>query len=788
MRCSHRTSWALAFAAGLAGCASPLGNTESRTATVQRTANGVVHVNAPDFETLGFAVAYAHAQDNLCMTADQLVTARGERSRYFGGGSTSARFGLRLLPNEQIDMFVAAHMDDQRLEAAWVAASREAQAQARGYVAGYNRYLADQAAKGQPLPVACRGQAWVKPMTLAEYRRLTEIVIVQAGSGAVADAIVGAAPPVATTSLTPELHRPVSTASAQAAMRERGLLEPQLGSNAWAFGKDSTANGSGLLLGNPHFPWAGVNRFWQMHLTVPGQIDVMGVGLGHGAVVQIGFNQHLAWSHTVSTGKRFTLHELTLVPGDPTSYLLDGQAQKMSRRELTIQVLGADGQLSRKTHTLWSTRWGPLMTLPAAGLNWTAKTAYALQDANTANVRVFDTWLQMARARNVQELQRAMSNQGLAFVNTLAADAAGNALYADYSVVPDVDAAQLARCAPSKPAAALFAAAGLVVLDGAQTSCQWRRDASAPVPGLIPAARLPAVVRSDWVHNSNDSFFHTHPQARFQNISPLVGDASLNRARTRAGLIEIPDMLASGKLSAATVQQRLFGNRNTLARVVLPDLLAACANTTTAAAEVAEGCAALRGWDRLNNLESRGAHLFREFWRSARVIPGVYRVPFDPAQPVATPAGLKMDDAAVAAKVWEALAAAVNRVKAAGFPLDATLGRVQRPLITEEVIPLHGGEDIEGVLNIVGNQFAPGIGPLGLPIDFGTSYVTTVSFDARGPVAHAILTYGQASDPASPFANDQLRLYSRKEWPLLPFHADDVAKARVGEVLRLTRP
>jgi len=63
-----------------------------------------------------------------------------------------------------------------------------------------------------------------------------------------------------------------------------------------------------------------------------------------------------------------------------------------------------------------------------------------------------------------------------------------------------------------------------------------------------------------------------------------------------------------------------------------------------------------------------------------------------------------------------------------------------------------------------------------------------VTFDARGPVAQAILTYGQSTDPASPHANDQMRLFSRKEWPVLPFHADDVAKARVGEVLRLTRP
>ena len=75
----------------------------------------------------------------------------------------------------------------------------------------------------------------------------------------------------------------------------------------------------------------------------------------------------------------------------------------------------------------------------------------------------------------------------------------------------------------------------------------------------------------------------------------------------------------------------------------------------------------------------------------------------------------------------------------------------------------------EGVLNNLGNQFAQGITAKGLTIDSGSNN-------------------GQSTDLASPFANDQMRLYSRKEWPSLPFYADDVAKARVGDVLRLKRP
>jgi acyl-homoserine-lactone acylase len=272
-----------------------------------------------------------------------------------------------------------------------------------------------------------------------------------------ADAVLGARPPAPTAATSSTAPERVDLADAAEAMREAGLLDSPLGSNAWAFGKDTTANGSGLLLGNPHFPWAGVNRFWQVHLTIPGNLDVMGVGIGSFPGVTIGFNKDVAWSHTVSTGKRFTLHELTLVPGNPTSYLIDGKPEKMTSRTVSVPARAADGSQQTKSATLWSTRWGPVVVLPRAGLNWTANTAYALKDANLGNVRATDASLGFARARNVQEVREAMKNIGTPWVNTLAADRNGNTLYADVSVVPDVDAAQLQRCAPSKPAAALLA-------------------------------------------------------------------------------------------------------------------------------------------------------------------------------------------------------------------------------------------------------------------------------------------------------------------------------------------
>ena len=763
----------------LAACASPPARDPAHTATIQRTAYGVAHVSAPDPETLAYGVAYAHAQDNVCQTADHLVTVRGERSRYFGGQAVGM-LGRRLLPNEVVDFFIAAHMDDALLARQWDALGPEVLALARGYVEGYNRFLSDAAGN---LPVPCNGQPWVKPMTLVEYRRLQEELAVQAASAALADAIVAVAPPATATGAS---SPPLNLADAADAMREAGLLDSPLGSNAWAFGKDVTANGSGLLLGNPHFPWTGVNRFWQMHLTIPGQLDVMGVGLGHGALVQIGFNKDVAWSHTVSTGKRFTLHELTLAPNDATSYLIDGKPEKMTSRTIRITVRQADGTLRESTRTVWSTRWGPVIVVPRAGLAWTARTAYAMNDANAGNTRFFSTWLGFARATSVADMRKAMANIGVPWVNTLAVDREGHAMYADVSAVPDIDALQLERCAPSPPAAALRRAAGLIVLDGSRSDCDWHRDPTSPVPGLTPIERMPVAIRTDWVQNSNDSFFHSNPLQRFDGISPMVGDASVTRPRTRAALTEIPQLLARGKVTPQALQQELFEDRNFVASVVLPDLLAACPNAPTS--EARDGCAALAGWDRRNGLEARGAHLFREFWRPAMSIGGLWRVPFDPRQPVATPYGLNMADPQVAAAVWATLAQAVKNVRGAGFALDATLGSVQRPAITEEPIPLHGGDEIEGVLNNLGRQVPAGITKEGLRIDYGTSYVQTVTFDAKGPVAQGMLTYGQSTNPASPHATDQLRVFSRKEWPVLPFRAEDVAGARVGNLFEITRP
>ena len=84
-------------------------------------------------------------------------------------------------------------------------------------------------------------------------------------------------------------------------------------------------------------------------------------------------------------------------------------------------------------------------------------------------------------------------------------------------------------------------------------------------------------------------------------------------------------------------------------------------------------------------------------------------------------------------------------------------------------VPLHGAiGDIDGSYNSI--HMGTALDASGYhEIIWGTSYVQTITFDDAGPVAQGMLLYGQSVDPKSAYFADQLRLFSRKEWPVLPF-------------------
>ena len=718
-------------------------------ATIVRTTFGIPHITAKDWGGIGYGTGYAYAQDNLCLLAEEFATVAGERSTWFGPAATSV-LGFDRIDNLTSDVAMRVLIDLPALRRG----SRSDTPGARlvaGYVAGYNRWLRAIGPAG--VPIACRGKGWVRPIIRDDMLRLNEKQMLLAGSLVLAPAVAAAAPP---------------GGRAKASIDLPPDHETGIGSNGWAFGGDVTADGRGLVVGNPHFPWNGPARFWEMHVTIPGKIDAMGVGIAGSPFPTLGFNRDVAWTHTVTAARHFTLFELKL--SSPTTYLIDGKPEPMRRTTITVPMPDGTPPVTR---TLYATRYGPLVALPAAGLAWTPTTALALGDANHGNQRNLDAWLGIARARSVDEVRRSVATTlGIPWVNTIAADRHGDVLLADVTAVPNVSAALAKDCAT--PRAALVAVR-LTLLDGSRAACAWAHGAAHPA-GLMPATDQAVFTRRDYVANSNDSYWLTNAHAPAAALSPVLGPVGTERSlRTRSGLIEIDRALAAGKIDAGVAKGMIFADHSLAADLVVGPLLAACHGQDVAAA-----CAALAKWDRDYNLDSRGAYLFSAFWLAARTIPGLWATKFDPADPVHTPRDL-VTSCETGTKLFAALAAAAARLASEKIALDARWGDVQFAVRGDEHIPIHGGDGQLGVLDVQITTPTPG----GVVPVHGSSYVQVVGFDNHGPVADAILSYSQSTDPSSPYFADQTRTFSVKQWHRLPFTPAEIAADGATPPLRL---
>ena len=724
---------------GLSLAASAREQMTQASADIRRTSYGVPHIRAVDERGLGVGMGYAYAQDNLCLLANEVITVNGQRARFFGPDQAT----LEERNNLASDVFFNWLNTPEAVAAFWKAQTPAMQQRIEGYVAGYNRYLKEQGA-----PAQCQA-AWVRPLVKEDLVKLTRRLLVEGGVGQFAEALAGAAPPQATAGM----QSSAKAFALAAANQQRFTLDR--GSNAVAVGRDRSFNGRGMLLANPHFPWVGGMRFYQMHLTIPGQLDVMGAALPGLPVVNIGFNQHVAWTHTVDTSKHFTLYRLTLDPKDATRYLLDGKSIPLDKTAVTVQVKQADGSLKALTHTVYSSQFGPVVQWPGK-LDWDSRYAFSLRDANLGNDRVLQQWYAMNRAGSLKELQTSVHTlQGIPWVNTLAADDQGQSLYMNLSVVPNVSAAKLATC--SDPRAGFQ----MIVLDGAHSACAWDIDPRAAQPGIFPADQLPQLQRTDYVQHSNDSAWMANPKAPLSGFSPVISQDNIGLGPRARFALQRLQTLEKQPISVTDLQNMVMDNEVYLAGQVMPDLLTFCAKHLGAdAAALQPLCTSLKNWDQRANLDSGvGLVHFINLMQHLQQIPDAWRVAFDPAHPLTTPSGLAIDRAPVAKALREAMLASSAEVGKLG---QTRWGDIQ----VSGQTPIHGGPQELGIYNAM--QTVPRADGKREVVS-GTSYLQIVTFDDKGPNAVGVLAFSESSNPASAYSKDQTQAFSEKKLRPLPF-------------------
>ncbi|MFJ8543367.1 penicillin acylase family protein [Streptomyces sp. NPDC093586] len=761
------------------------------SAVVRYTEYGIPHIVAKDYANLGFGTGWAQAADQVCTLADGFVTVRGERSRFFGPDAAPDLSLSSAATNLSSDLYFsgvrrAGTVERLLAEPAPRGPSRDAKELMRGFAAGYNAWL-EQNRITDP---ACRGAAWVRPVTALDVAARGFALSVLGGQGRAVDGITAARPPGISAG-TGTAQGPDAGATARAARELFAAGDADMGSNAVAFGGGTTANGRGLLLGNPHYPWQGGRRFWQSQQTIPGRLNVAGASLLGSATVSIGHNAHVAWSHTVATGVTLNLHRLTLDPAEPTVYLVDGRRERMTKRSVTVAVKNG----APVTRTQWWTRYGPVVTSLGASLPlpWTATTAYALNDPNAANLRASDTALGFSRARGTDDVLASLRRtQGLPWVNTIAADSRGHTLFTQSQVLPRITDDLAGRC--STPLGAVtYPSSGLAVLDGSRGDCAPGRDRDAVQPGIFGPASMPTLKDAPYAENSNDSAWLANADRPLTGYERVFGTVGTQRSmRTRGAIEDVAAMADRGGLTVRDLQRQQFADRAPAGDLTAADAAKACAalpgSTATGSdgrpVDVREACGVLAGWDRTMDTGSRGALLFDRFWRAlTRAVPAeeLWKVPYSPADPVRTPNTLNTGAKGVAT----ALADAVGELRAADIPLDAPLGEHQFVVRDGARVPVGGGTESLGVWNKVESVWDPAHGGYA-EVTTGSSYLQAVGWDGgRCPVARTLLTYSQSSDPTSPHHADQTRLFSQEKWVTSRFCERDILASPALRIVRV---
>ncbi|MBC8070108.1 MAG: penicillin acylase family protein [Deltaproteobacteria bacterium] len=487
------------------------------------------------------------------------------------------------------------------------------------------------------------------------------------------------------------------------------------GSNVWAISPSRSASKHALLLANPHLPWGPpMMRFFEAHLVGP-DAPLYGVTLLGSPMISIGFNDAVAWSHTVNYGDSVDFYALT---PDGDGYRFDGKHTAFESRTETLRVRQADGSVREESLLVRRSVHGPVLELAGGAL-------VAVRSAiDAANVGWVEAWTQMGRARDLAGFEAALRTMQLPMFTVVYADRDGHILFFSAGRIPKRPAAARDWFAP---------------VPGDNSTTLWRK--------LLPYEAMPRIVDppGGFVQNSNSvPWLATVPPTLeaedFRALGIPDGPVDL-RELHGLELLMGDDAISFDELRAMQRSDRLE-----LADHVLDDLLAAAKDSKTA--PVQRAAALLAGWDR--RASSPGGVLF-EAWADKIDWDSGFAEPWSIAKPFTTPRGLADRDGALAA-----LEVAALEVEQRFGKLDVPWGDVRR---LRADLPGVGGPDGLGSFFVVGYRRGEDGRALA---SSGDTFVALVELRPEGPRAEVRLSYGNAS-PQAPFAADQLDMLASGE-------------------------
>ena len=489
------------------------------------------------------------------------------------------------------------------------------------------------------------------------------------------------------------------------------------GSNGWAIAPSRSESGNAMLLANPHLPWSDLYLWYEAQLVAP-EINAYGATLVGFPVLTIAFNDNLGWTHTINTHDGWDAYELPLANN---GYRFNGKIRSFDREEKVLKVKEKNGNLRSESLVVRRSVHGPILTEKQGK-------AIALRVVGLDKPAALQQWWDMARSKNFSEFETALKRLEIPMFTVMYADREGHIMHLFNGQVPIRKKGDFKYWSGTIP--------------GNTSETLWSKN--------HPYADLPRVVDppSGWLQNTNDPpWTTTFPSPIAPDKYPAYmaprGPMDLRSQRSAKMLLE------DEKISFAELMRYKHSTQVELADRLLDDLIPVARQGSEKARRAAE---VLATWNRKVDADSRGAVLFA-FWKQAMDDDRLFAKPWSEDAPLTTPDGL-----ANPAEAVQVLEATANKVEVTYGALDVAWGEVFRlPGVAN--LPANGGDGDLGVFRSV--WFAPGKDNRFQAVG-GDSFVAAIEFS--NPVkARALNSYGNATQPGSPHAGDQLQLFARQE-------------------------
>jgi len=684
----------------------------ARQVEIRRTEHGVPHILAPTLRAAAFGLAYVQLEDHGAGIIRGVHAARGRLAEVEGRDRIDADARARLRHARAVETFDSLAADTREVYS--------------GFAAGMNHFI-------RMYPDAV--PEWVRPDFTAQDVLARDI---------------GESSEATMNRFRQRLLRDSMDAMLLEPPPGGGWLESDaaanVGSNAWALGPGRTVSGRAILLRNPHLSWTA--GYYEAHVRVPGKLDFYGdFRIGGPFTVIGGFNPQLGFATTNNATHNHEFYALRVDPSRPGNVLFDGGSVPLARTEVRVEYRDQDGAGS-ETREFWSSVIGPVV-------HSTDSLVYVLRQANDGGYRAGEQWLEMMKARNLEEWQRAMRIEARTTSNFTYADRAGNIFYVWVAGAP------LLPHPPGGDTLAILARGWDDV---------WLRQ--------VPFDSLPQLLNpvGGYLHNSNDS-------PHYANLNNILADTFLFQVeppRLRLRSQHSLELLDNDRVfSLEDVVRAKHSMRMLLADRVKEDLVnavrAAGGSGERADGSVAQALEMLARWDNTAAADSRGAVLFEVWWNRYRsLLDGAepHAVAWSQEAPATTPRGLAEPERASEAFAWAVQETArrygswnvawgdVHRVRRGG--VDVPVGGCGGALGCFRVLNFETAEDGKRVVN------------------GGDGWVIAVEF-GNEPRAYSVLAYGQSPDTASRWHDDQAAMFAANRMKPVRWTEADIA---AGTVLR----